>query len=413
MTLREEIEKRGLVHQTANGDVAHIVGAPRTVYLGIDPTAESLQVGNLVPLMLLKRLAEGGHRVILLIGEGTAQIGDPGGKASERVLLDRGQVYRNRVRQVKQVKTLLRGTPVRVVNNNRWLSKLSLITFLRDIGKYFTVNALVKRDIIRPRLETDDASISVTEFCYSLLQAYDYWYLFKKYGCNLQIGGSDQWANIISGVEYIRKREGKEVYAMTVPILEDNTGRKFGKTEGNAVWLDAHRTKPYDFYQFFFNQSDEMVEKLLYIFASLEFEAIQVLMEEHRKDPQKRYAQKTLAREVTKLVHGTEIASRVELVSTVLFGLKPLNELTGAERNILALDAPTYSTKKGDTVVDMLVGLKLASSKREARDLIMNKGVSVGGVVVTDPEENMREQFVNGLAVLKKGKSSAALIVLN
>jgi tyrosyl-tRNA synthetase len=412
MHFAEELQKRGFVHQTANGDVEKIVSEPRTVYLGIDPTAESLQVGNMVPMMLLSRLGAKGHKLILVIGEGTAQIGDPGGKASERVLLDSGVVYRNRVRQVKQIKKILSGTSIKVVNNNQWLKKLSLIAFLRDVGKHFTVNALVKRDIVRPRLENDEQSISFTEFSYSLLQAYDYWHLFKKYGCNLQIGGSDQWANIISGVEYIRKREGKEVYALTVPILEDSSGKKFGKSEGNAVWLDPSKTKPYEFYQFFFNQGDEMVEKLLLIFSPLEYEAVAALMEEHRKEPGKRYAQKTLAREVTKMVHGEESANRVELVSSALFGLKTPKELTNREKTTLALYAPSYKVQKGDTVVEMLVGSKLASSKREAREFISQGAVSVGGKTITNPEENARELFESGMAIIKRGKASAAILIL-
>jgi tyrosyl-tRNA synthetase len=276
----------------------------------------------------------------------------------------------------------------------------------------------VKRDIIRKRLETPDESISYTEFAYSLLQGFDYLMLHKKYGCDLQVGGSDQWTNILSGVELIRRKEGKESFALTWPLVTDASGKKFGKSEGNAMWLDPKKTSPFAFYQFFINQPDEEVEKLLNMFTLLPKADIEALMETHKKAPQDREAQETLARLVTEIVHGPAATAAAAAATDALFGGRSLSELTREERTTLingtlSLPVSRGAVADGHLIADILVGTKLASSKAEARRLIEGKGVSIAGKVVESPDQKLSEKdFENGLALLKKGKRETLVLVL-
>jgi tyrosyl-tRNA synthetase len=411
MNLVEDLKARGLVEHTS-AEPEKIFATRRTVYLGVDPSADSMQAGNLVVLLLMKRLADTGHNLVLLVGGGTGMIGDPR-ESGERQLADPKVIARN-VKAIRAQMERIVGRRIRVVNNADWLLKVRLLDFLRDVGKHFTVNELVKRDIIRRRLETPDESISYTEFAYSLLQGLDYLTLYQKYGVDLQIGASDQWTNILSGVELIRRKLQKEAFAFTCPLVTDASGKKFGKSEGNAVWLDAQKTSPFAFYQFWLNQGDEMVEKYLKFYTFLSLEEITELMARHNSAPQAREAQKKLAAEVTALVHGTTAVTTAEMISGVLFGSVALDSLSRSERNELITNAPGAKLSRKElaqtSVIDALVASGLASSKGDARRLIEGKGVSIQGTLVDSPEDLLSPaQFTNDLALLKRGKQVAVL----
>jgi len=408
MNLAEELKARGLIEHTS-AELADILGKPRTVYLGVDPTADSMQAGNLVLVLLIKRLADAGHKVVLLVGGGTGMIGDPKEKG-ERPLSDVRTVAKNKKALKAQMQQIL-GRRITVVDNADWLLKVKLVDFLRDIGKHFTINELVKRDIIKRRLENPDDSISYTEFAYSLLQGYDYLVLNQKYGVDLQIGGSDQWVNILSGVELIRRKASKEAFALTCPLVTDASGKKFGKSEGNAVWLSAEKTSPYAFYQFWLNQPDEVVDKYLKFYTFMSVAEINALVEMHQRNPGKREAQKMLAKQVTEIVHGADAAMRSIAVSEALFGERPLSDLSREERAIIAKDAPHAYVDAGMSIVDALVAAGLASSKGEARRLIEGKGVSVNDQKVESADAVLEaSQFSGGLALLKRGRQVAVLV---
>lgn len=415
MTLAEELKARGLVEHTS-APVEKILETKRTVYLGVDPTADSMHAGNLLVVLLLKRLADAGHRIVLLVGGGTAMIGDPR-ESGERALADTKTVERNRKALRNQMQRIV-GAKVTVVDNADWLLKVRLIDFLRDIGKHFTVNELIKRDIIRRRLENPDDSISYTEFAYSLLQGYDYLVLNKEKGVDLQIGASDQWTNILSGVELVRRKLGREACALTCPLVTDAAGKKFGKSEGNAVWLDAAKTSPFAFYQFWLNQPDDMVEKYLKMYTFLPLEEIDTLVGWHKDNAGARKAQKTLAYEVTMLVHGKLASEQAQSASEVLFGGASLAELSREARTMLLSEAPTLPVLRKDlsaglTVLDALATSSVASSKGEARRLIEGKGVSLNGVCVDSIDQKLSEgDFSGGLALLKKGKREVVILVL-
>ncbi len=261
MNLAEELKARGLVEHFS-APVEQMLSKPRTVYIGVDPTADSLHIGHLTWVLLMKRLGDAGNKLVFLVGGGTGMIGDPKEKG-ERPILDEKTVVKNTSALKSQLKKVLGTTTFKMVDNADWLLSVKLVPFLRDVGKYFTVNDLIKREIIKKRLNTPDESISYTEFSYSLLQGFDYFTLYEKYGVDLQIGGSDQWTNLLSGVDLIHKRLGKDVYALSFPLITDSTGKKFGKSEGNAIWLDAKKTSPFQFYQFWMNLPDAGIEKYL------------------------------------------------------------------------------------------------------------------------------------------------------
>lgn len=409
MNLKQELKNRGFVHQVAGGELEDVLKTKRTFYLGIDPSSDSLQIGNLAPIMLAKRLEQHGHTPIILIGGATGQVGDPSGKQSERTLQDKKTIAKNAKAQIKQIEKLLGTKQFRVVNNAVWLESLNLLDFLRDIGKHFTVNALIKRDLIKDRLQGDDNSISYTEFSYALLQAYDFYHLYKKYGCDMQIGASDQWGNILSGIELIRKKEGKEVYGLTMPLVTDSTGKKFGKTEGNAVWLDPKKTSPFAFYQFWINTNDADVEHLLNIYTNLSHEEIRDLMEASKE---LRKPQKALAYEVTKLVHGENDAENATRASEVLFSGDVTNITSGTKKMLLE-GVPHQKVSLGDSILELLLSSKLAQSKGEARRLIEGGGISVGNEKITEVAETLTVKMFSGdLALLKKGKRDVVILTL-
>lgn len=405
-----ELKERDIVHQVAGGKLEDILETKRTFYFGIDPSADSLHLGNLAGLMLARRLVRAGHKAIILIGGATGQIGDPSGKQAERVLQDKKDIARNAKAQGKQVQNLLGTKDFKLVNNADWLEKVSLLDFLRDTGKHFTVNALIKRDLIRDRLETEENSISYTEFTYALLQAYDFYHLNTTKGCDLQISGSDQWGNIVAGIDLIRKKNSTEAYGITIPLITDETGKKFGKTEGNAVWLDKEKTSPFAFYQFWVNQSDTQLEMLMKIFTDIPVEEIKNLLS--NESLKTREGQKRLAFEVTELVHGTREAEAAAEASEVLFSGN-MKGLSAKIRSLLLRHAPNTATALETSLVDVLVSTGLAQSKREARDFINNGSVRINNQKVEDAETKLTpEHFIDDLALLKKGKRDVHVLVL-
>lgn len=409
MDLAKDLQARGLIEHSS-ADIEKILSQKRTVYLGVDPSADSMHAGNLLVVLFMRRLAQAGHKIILLVGGGTGMIGDPR-ESGERPLADAKVVAKNKKALKAQMQRIV-GTKVMVVDNADWLLKVPLVEFLRDIGKHFTVNELIKRDIIKRRIEDPNDSISYTEFAYSLLQGYDYLVLNKKYGVDMQIGASDQWTNILSGVELIRRKEGREAYAVTCPLVTEANGKKFGKSEGNAVWLDAAKTSPYQFYQFWLNQPDDMVEKYLKFFTFLSVFEIDTLMVLHGRNAGKREAQKMLARQVTEIVHGTETAARVEAASEAVYGSTPFSELPAATIATIKKEVPSAKVAVGQSVAEALITCGLVPSKSEARRLIESGAVSVGGETIAAADAVLTDtQFTGGIAIARRGKQTALLSI--
>lgn len=411
MKLSEELQARGFIHQHTGESLSEVLDKEkRTIYHGIDPSADSAHVGNMVIWLLLRHLSLAGHKVIFLVGGGTGMIGDPK-PDSERVLQD-VSITDGNVEKIKaQAERLIGGgnTSIQFVNNKDWLAAEGLLTFLRDIGKHFTVNELIKKDAIAKRLSSD-TGISYTEFAYPLLQGYDYLVLNRQYGCDVQVGGSDQWGNIVSGVDLIRRKEQKTVHAVTVPLIVDKaTGKKFGKSEGNAVWLDADKTTPFNFYQFWLNVSDENVIDYLKVFTFLSLEDIAELEQEVAQNPGVRKAQKELAFAVTSFVHGTEVATAVRNVTSIIFGGDPINSLTETEREILLQNAPTYTLDAEMTLVEVLVASELASSNREARTFIETGAISLREEKITSLD-TMVSVAAGEIALLRRGKKNFVVL---
>lgn len=413
--MKHELEKRGIITHTGGGTLEDIFSKKRNVYLGIDPSADSLHVGNLVPIILMKHLSELGHTPHFLVGGATGLIGDPR-ESGERPLLDSKIVSKNTNSIKKQLLKILERKNLQVFNNATWLSRLSLLDFLRGTGKHFTVNQLIKRDIIKRRLQTEEDSISFTEFSYPLLQAYDYLHLYINKKIDLQIGGSDQWSNIISGVDLIRRKQNVSAYALTTPIVTDkSTGKKFGKSEGNAVWLDPEKTSPFAFYQFWLNVSDENVEEYMKIFTFLPLSEISVIVSEQQKSPQSRVAQKTLAKEITKFVHGSKIAIAVEKVSRIIFHKDfELTSLSAQEKRFILKELPSAKIKKselnsGFRIAEAILKTELANSKSDARRLLAGGGISVNGAPVDTEYTLQVSDFKSDLVLIRKGKKMAVL----
>jgi tyrosyl-tRNA synthetase len=410
MKLSEELQARGFIHQHTGESLAEVLdGVPRTIYHGIDPSADSAHVGNMAIWLLLRHLAKAGHNIIFLVGGGTGMIGDPKPDA-ERVLQDVGVTDENVEKIKAQAQRLIGGdvATIKFVNNKDWLAKEGLLTFLRDIGKHFTVNELIKKDAIAKRLSSD-TGISYTEFAYPLLQGYDYLVLNREYGCDVQVGGSDQWGNIVSGVDLIRRKEQKIVHAITVPLVVDkSTGKKFGKSEGNAVWLDAAKTTPFNFYQFWLNVSDENVIDYLKIFTLLSLSDIAKLEKDMVDSPAGRSAQRQLALSVTEFVHGQETTENVARVTNVLFG-GDLATLSPAEREILLTNAPVYTVTGEATVIEVLVQSGLATSNREARTFIESGAVTLGGNKVEAVDAVVSLNF-DDITTLRRGKKNFVIL---
>ena len=411
MSLSNELTLRGFIHQHT-GEAINVVldGAKRTIYHGIDPSADSAHAGNMVIWLLLHHLAKAGHTVIFLIGGGTGMIGDPKPNA-ERVLQDE-LITDGNVEKIKaQAQRLIGGgsSTITFVNNKDWLAKEGLLTFLRDIGKHFTVNELIKKDAIATRLASD-VGLSYTEFAYPLLQGYDYLVLNRTHACDVQVGGSDQWGNMLAGVDLIRRKEQKTVHAITVPLIVDkSTGKKFGKSEGNAIWLDPEKTSPFVFYQFWLNQGDEGVVDYLKLFTLLTLEEIDAIEVDFKQNLSERRAQRKLALAVTTFVHGEETATAVANVAEMIFSDKDANTLSALEKNILLTNAPTLVVSAPTSLIEILVTSGLATSNREARTFIESGAITYSENKVTDLETKI-ELLAGEIKTLKRGKKNIVIL---
>lgn len=412
--LSEILRERGYVYQHSSETLGEITdGAKRTVYLGIDPSADSLHVGHLQAMLVLRRFLEDGHRVILLIGGGTGMIGDPSGKSEERNLLDEATVEHNTAAIRVQAEYLFGGLDFKIVDNADWLGSIDLIGFLRDIGKHFSISAMLQRDSVKNRLLKQEEGISYTEFSYMLLQAYDFLHLHREYGCDLQIGASDQWGNMVSGIDLIRRKTGETAYALSFPLLiNKSTGKKFGKSESGAVWLDSTKTPFFNFYQFWLNSEDDALEEYLLKMTTMNKEEISEVLNVHDENRGVRYGQHRLAKEVTTLVHGTKASDRAEFVSRVLFGKDgSVQRMTDADWALLIEDIPSTIVTVGESLTDALISSELATSKREARQFI------IGGAITLNYKSEKVDRpldaidFMNGHALLQRGKRAVAVLV--
>ena len=424
MPILEELEARGLLadvtDRTGLGEL--LATGPVTFYVGYDPTSSSLHVGNLVPVMLQVRLQRAGHKPIVLVGGATGMIGDPSGKSAERNLMSDEELNRNLAGIRSQLARFLDFSPgptgAIIVNNADWTRPISFLEFLRDVGKYLTVNYMMAKDSVKSRLESDNG-ISFTEFSYLVLQAYDFLQLFDRYGCTLQMGGSDQWGNITAGIDLIRKLRAKKAHGLVWPLMKTAAGTKFGKTEAGTIWLDAARTSPFRFYQFWLNTDDRDVVAHLKAFTFLDRSAIDELDAATTSAPEKREGQRVLAREVTALVHGQDQVSRAEHASGLLFGE---DIATLAVEDVLAVFEDVPSTElpaadfdgEGVGMVELVARVQLASSRSDARRLVQSGGVYVNNRRVSDAQARLtRDQAIGGrLLVLRKGQKQTHLVRL-
>ena len=412
-TVFDELQWRGLVTQTTDEAALReaLAEGPITVYCGFDPTAPSLHFGNLVQLITLRHLQRAGHRVIGLVGGSTGLVGDPR-PSSERTLKSKEQTAADVERIAVQVRKILsedEASPPIFVNNLDWTAPISALDFLRDYGKHFRVNQMIKKDAVAARLNSDQG-ISYTEFSYQILQALDYLELYRQYGCTLQTGGQDQWGNLTAGVDLIGRVEGASVHVLTTPLLTDSGGEKFGKSAGNAVWLDPTMTSPYAFYQYWLNVEDASVVKLLKVFTDRTREEIDELERQVADEPFRRAAQRTLAQDATTLVHGAEATAAAIAASEALFGKGDLTGLDSATLRDATNELSGATVAAGDELVDALVATGLADSRKSARRTITEGGVSVNNAKVTDPEATLSAaDFLHGaVAVLKRGRKNLA-----
>lgn len=418
MDIFKELQDRGLVYQHTD-ELAlrkRLAAGPMTLYCGFDPTADSLHIGSLLPILVLKRFQLAGHIPIALVGGGTGLIGDPSGKISERTLNPQEVVDQWSDKIKHQLEHFLdfeiKESPAIVANNYDWLGSLQVIEFLRDVGRHFPVGAMLAKDSVEARM---DKGISYTEFSYMILQSYDYLKLNEIYGCEMQVGGSDQWGNITAGIDLIRRNsvnQVKEMYGLTMPLVMKSDGIKFGKTESGTVWLDAEKTSPYKFYQFWMNTDDRDVIKFIKFFTFITLEAIAVLAEGVDKEPEKRTAQRTLAVEVTRLVHGQDALDRAERISSALFGggLKKLSAMEVEEGFSEVPSATIDQTQIG--LVDLLIQVGAVTSKRQAREAIESGAIYINDVRCTDIEIDVSqlERLDGKYLVLRRGKKNYYLI---
>ncbi|MBU1244283.1 tyrosine--tRNA ligase [Myxococcota bacterium] len=425
MHILDELHQRSLFHSSTDEAAlrAHLDGhAPVNFYVGFDPTSDSLHVGSLLPMITMARLQRAGHRPIILVGGATGMIGDPSGKSAERQLLDEGVLGRNVSGIRDQLRAMLDLEDPRVGalvrNNADWLSGLSLVSFLRDVGKHFSVNAMIARESVKMRLENREQGISYTEFSYQLLQAYDFLHLFQNDGCTLQLGGSDQWGNITAGADLIRRLTGSTVHGLTVPLLTTSAGTKFGKTEAGTVWLDPSRTSPYHFYQFWLRTADDDVIKLLNYFTFVPLEEIAELAATHGEKPELRAAHTRLAEEMTRLVHGQEGLESALRGTRVFFG-GDLREVRAEELAGIFADVPAFTLESSVLgsalpLVDLCALSGFVKSKGEARRLLESGGVSLNQEKVTDKDRTVSEGdfLFEKFLVLRSGKRNYHLIVL-
>ena len=403
MKLSEELSWRGFVNQTTYNTVGVLDDQPVTFYWGVDPSADSMTIGNLAAAMMVRHFIDHGHKAYLLVGGATGLIGDPDGKKDERNLKTPEEIAANKTGLTAQYQRLFAGQPFEVVDNYDWFSGIQYLTFLRDIGKHVPISTMLSRDFVQARLGEGGSGISYAEFSYSLIQGYDYLHLFREHGVTLQLCGADQWGNSVTGVDLIRRIEGGEAHVFSSPLVVNKaTGVKFGKSEDGAVWLDSTKTSVYKFYQFWLNVDDEGAIDYTKIYTLLSREAINELVTKQQADPSARDIQKALAYEVTKLVHGQQAAESAKKVTSVLFGGLTLQGLTVDDIDLLAEEIPVAGV--GVTVIDLLVSGGLAASKGEARRLILGGAVSVDGEKLAD------DRHIDQMCLIKKGKNSFLLV---
>ena len=412
MDILDDLKFRGLINQASNleGLRKEMNKGRISLYCGFDPTADSLHIGNLLPTLVLRRFQEAGHQPIALVGGGTGLIGDPSGKKEERTLnpdevVERwSDVLKTQLEQFLDFKR--KDNPALMANNYDWLGKIKAIDFLRDIGKYFTVSYMLAKESVKARLES---GISFTEFNYMVLQAYDFLNLFEKYDCKLQIGGSDQWGNITAGIDLIKKKAGGEVYGLTVPLVSKADGTKFGKTETGTIWLDAKKTTPYQFYQFWINADDKDVIQYLKYFTFLSKEEIENLEKKVQKNPEERGSQKVLANKVTSLVHGEKIAEFAEKISQKLF-YNDIKDFSEKELQMVFenIEIISFQNMKEINLIDLLIDAKVCSSKRQAREDVQNGIVFINGNSYKDTQQIIKKSdcFYNKYLVIKRGKKN-------
>jgi tyrosyl-tRNA synthetase len=413
----EELRWRGFLEATTSDDLdAFLLEAPRTIYVGFDPTADSLHLGNLIPVMGLAHAQRHGHRPLVLVGGGTGLIGDPGGKSTERILLTKEKAawYALDIRaQLSRFFDLSSDDKALLLNNADWLCSLNLLDFLREIGKHFSVNEMLKRDSVRTRLEDRDQGISYTEFSYMLMQAYDFLHLFRHYDCTIQMGGGDQWGNIVSGKDLIRRVIGGRAEGITFPLLMTSTGKKFGKT-GEALWLNAQRTSPYRIYQYWLQTADADVVRYLKLFTFLEQARIAELEQEIATKPENREAQRVLAAESTAIIHGNEAASAAAAASRILFGSD--EDPTGETLEMLLRELSHTQVEPDIPLADLLVRTGLAESKGAARKLVEGGGVYLHNERQTDPRKTVSKadsKWPASVILLRAGKKNYHLVLLN
>jgi tyrosyl-tRNA synthetase len=410
MDILDDLKYRRLIYQISNleGVRKEIKKGKIVLYCGFDPTADSLHIGNLLPILTLKRFQEAGHQPIALIGGGTGLIGDPSGKKEERVLNPQeivkkwGLLFRKQIEKLLDLKR--KNNPALIVDNYNWLASIKAIDFLRDIGKHFTISYMLAKDSVKMRL---DSGISFTEFNYMVLQAFDFLCLFEKHNCQLQIGGSDQWGNITAGIDLIKKKTEKEVYGLTMPLVSKASGEKFGKTESGTIWLDGKKTSPYQFYQFWVNTDDQDVVQYLKYFTFLPKEKIERLKGGVQKSPEKREAQKVLAREVTCLVHEREISLMAETISQKLF-YDNFQDFSKKELEMIFKNIPATIVQKVKKInlIDLLIKTGACSSKRQAREDIENKVIFINGNLCKEIDSAVKQSdcFHKKYLLIKKGK---------
>lgn len=425
MNLIQELRWRGMIQDIMPGTEEQLNKEMTSAYIGFDPTADSLHIGSLVPILLLVHLQKAGHKPFALVGGATGMVGDPSGKSEERNLLSEEVLKHNQEGVKKQLMQYLDFDPAKpncaeMVNNYDWFKDFTFLHFIRDVGKHITVNYMMSKDSVKKRLE-GDSGMSFTEFTYQLVQGYDFYWLFKNKNCKLQMGGSDQWGNIVTGTELIRRKEGGEAYAFTCPLITKADGGKFGKTEKGNVWLDSQKTSPYQFYQFWLNASDEDAEKWIKIFTFLPQNEINLLVNEHQQDAGKRILQKRLAEEVTMFVHGNEALQEALLATEKAFTQKevPAEELSlediEAMQGLLQISFEKEKISTGTNIVSFLAETGIAPSKGEARKLIQGGGVSINRKKIdsTDFELDISLLLHEKYILAQKGKKNKYLITVS
>ncbi len=424
--LVEELRWRGMLHDAMPGTEEHLNEKMRAAYVGFDPTADSLHIGNLVPIMLLAHLQRAGHKPVALVGGATGMIGDPSGKSSERNLLDEDTLRHNQQCVKEQLSQFLdfksgKENDALMVNNYDWMKEIGFLEFIRDVGKHITVNYMMAKDSVKNRISGEGTDgMSFTEFTYQLVQGYDFYHLFQENDCTLQMGGSDQWGNITTGTELIRRKAGGKAYALTCPLITKSDGSKFGKSEGGNIWLDPKRTSPYKFYQYWLNTSDEDAERYIKIFTFLEKDQIAALIEEHREAPHQRMLQKKLAEEVTLTVHNQEELENAITASEVLFGkstaedFRKLNETTFLDvfEGVPQAEVSRSEIEEGlDMIAALAAKTGFLNSNGEARRALKENSVSVNKEKVKEDYKIGVDDLINGkYVILNKGKKNTYII---